>query len=268
MHRRRSVAPRTGIGAVALATGLLLGSSVLGAQTPAPPRPASDQSAQILQELKAIRQLLERLVAQQPTVARPAPPASARVTIKTVPTEHALGRPDAPVTIMEFTDLQCPFCRQFHTTTFERIKRDYIEPGTVRFITRDLPLPTIHPLAMAAARMSRCAAEQGRFWDMRHAILVNSTRLSAELFMSLAADLGLNPGAFAACSNQTGRLDALINADIAEASAAGLTGTPGFVIGRTPPGGQGLTGTRLMGAQPFEAFETQIKELLAPSPQR
>ncbi len=251
------------VGAVTLAVILALGSAPLGSQVRTKAAAPPDQNTQILEELKAIRQLLEKLVAQPQPSVRPAPPASARVTLKAVPTEHMLGKADAPVTIVEFTDLQCPFCRQFHTTTFERIKQDYIDTGAVRFISRDLPLPSIHPLAMPAARMSICAAEQGRFWEMRHAILVNSNKLAADVFVSLAADLGLNAATFAECSNQTERLDALIDADAGEARAAGITGTPGFVVGRTVASGSGFTGTRLMGALPFEQFEAAIKDVLA-----
>lgn len=209
-----------------------------------------------------MRQLLENILAAVQPAARPAPLVDdAPVTIKTVPTDHVLGKADAPVTIVEFTDLQCPFCRQFRTATFEQIKRDYIDTGKVRFISRDLPLTAIHPLAMAAARMSICAGEQGRFWEMRHALLVNGERLSTALFVTLAADLSLNPVTFAACTNQTERLDARINADIAEARAVQIDGTPAFVIGRTVA--SGLTGVRVIGAQPFEQFETAITRALA-----
>ncbi len=124
----------------------MLGGASPGAQAPGTPSPTPDPSTQLLENI---------LVAVQPA-ARPAPLADdAPVTLKTVPTEQVLGKADARVTIVEFTDLQCPFCRQFRTTTFERIKRDYIDTGSVRFISRDPPLTAIHPLAIQPGHLYR-----------------------------------------------------------------------------------------------------------------
>jgi protein-disulfide isomerase len=219
------------------------------------------QNRQILDELKAIRQVLERLiVVPQPAAARPAAPQPP-VTFATIPTDRVLGSPSAPITMVEFTDLQCPFCRQFQTTVFDALKRDYIDTGKVRFISRDLPLEAIHPMAVGAARMTRCALEQNRFWEMRHALLVNNARLSLDLFDTLATQVGLDDDKLDACLANTARLDAMIKADIAAAMSADLQATPAFVIGRTQAAG--LVGERFMGAQPYAAFDAKLKQLLA-----
>lgn len=172
-----------------------------------------------------------------------------------------LGRPNAPITMVEFTDLQCPFCRQFHITAFEQIKKDYIDTGKVRYISRDLPLENLLPLAVAAARASRCAGDQSRFWEMRHAILINNARLSAESFAGFAQDLKLDVASFRACTADASKFRAEIQKDTADAGLIGITGTPTFVIGRTIA--TGLDGVRFVGAQPFAAFEARFKELLS-----
>ncbi len=78
----------------------------------------------------------------------------------------SLGKPDAPLTLVEFTDYECPLCRAFHTETFGTLKTRYIDTGKLRFVSRDQPLPEYHPNAMEAAHAARCAGDQGRFWEM------------------------------------------------------------------------------------------------------
>jgi protein-disulfide isomerase len=236
---------------------------------PAGAQSLQQQNQEILNELKAIRQLLEKLAgplgSAAPTTA-PAAPSPAPMPVNnnvrlTAITGTVLGRPDAPITMVEFTDLQCPFCRQFHVAAFEQIKKDYIDTGKVRYISRDLPLENIHPLAVAAARASRCAGEQGRFWEMRHAILINNARLSEASFAGFAQDLKLNVASFRACAADASKFRAEIQKDTADAGLIGITGTPTFVIGRTAA--TGLDGVRFVGAQPFAVFEAKFKELLS-----
>src|ERR1700730_9107099 len=86
---------------------------------------------------------------------------------------YSLGRLDAPLTMIEFTDLQCPFCRQFHVTAFDQLTIKKLTTGKLRFISRDIPVEAAHPLAMRAAVAARCAGYQGKFWEMRDTVLVN-----------------------------------------------------------------------------------------------
>jgi protein-disulfide isomerase len=217
------------------------------------------QNQEILNELKAIRQLLEKLAGPlgQPAAA----PADDHVKLANV-TGYVLGRPDAPLTMVEFTDLQCPFCRQFHVTAFEQIKKDYIDTGKLRYISRDFPLDTIHPQAIAAANASRCAADQNKFWEMRHTILVNSANLNGDAFNTFAGDLTLDVAAFKACAATAAtKFQADLQKDRTDATSVGVSGTPTFVIGRTSA--NGLDGVRFVGAQPYAAFDAKLKELLA-----
>src|SRR5437773_3668559 len=223
------------------------------------------QNDQILQELKAIRQLMEKLAGPlngQPggPVPTAAAPVNDNVKFANV-TGYVLGKADAPLTMVEFTDLQCPFCRQFHTQAFEQIKKDYIDTGKLRYISRDFPLDSIHPYALAAARASRCAADQGKFWDMRHAILVNNASLNNDVFATFAGDLKMNVNTFKTCTADSAKFQAEIQKDLSEGSAVGIQGTPSFVIGKTTA--NGLDGVRFVGAQPFSAFDAKLKELLS-----
>jgi protein-disulfide isomerase len=124
-----------------------------------------EQADAILAELRQIRQLLDK---QQQDAVQQIP---SKVQISVASSWHAIGRDDAPVTILEFTDLQCPFCRQFHEETFPMIKKNYIDTGKVRFVSRDMPLKAVHPYAQKAAEAVRCAGDQGKYWELRNAIL-------------------------------------------------------------------------------------------------
>jgi protein-disulfide isomerase len=170
-----------------------------------------------------------------------------------------LGRPDAPLTLVEFTDLECPYCRAFHVGTFEQLKREYIDTGKLRFVSRDFPLD-FHANARPAALAVRCAGEQGKFWEMRHGVTLNAAALSRQVYDRLAAELGLDSGRFAACIAAE-QYRAAIDRDVADAMSIGVSGTPTFVLGPTTAG-TSVEGQRIVGALPFATFETQIKALL------
>lgn len=239
----------------AVPAALLLGSAV-SAQSPQAPAaaPLSQQqiNEEMLKELKAIRQLLERL-----TTPQQAPqPTSARLTnLK----GFVMGRPDAPLTMVEFTDLQCPFCRQYATTTFDEIKKNWIDTGRLRYISRDFPLD-FHAQAMPAARAARCAGEQGKFWEMRISLMRNANLLTPDYISRTAADLKLDQKPFATCAG-SGKYDADIQAEIQEGARLGIGGTPTFVVGRTSP--TEVQGPMLIGALPYVQFDAKLKELLA-----
>ena len=111
---------------------------------------------------------------------------------------NVVGRADAPVTIIEFSDLQCPYCARNALNTFPEIKRNYIDTGKVRYVARDFPLD-MHPFAMPAAVATRCAGEQGKFWEYRHALFERQNELATAPYDALAAELGLDVPRFAAC---------------------------------------------------------------------
>jgi protein-disulfide isomerase len=214
-----------------------------------------EQADTLIKEIRELRQAIESLRPRRPQAERP-PDEKVRVDVAGVP---VLGRADAPLTLVEFTDLECPYCRAFHVGTFERLKREYIDTGKMRFISRDFPLD-IHPNARPAALAVRCAGEQGKFWEMRHGVTLNASALNRELYDRLAHELGLDGGRFSACLTAD-RYRAEIDRDVAVAMRAGVSGTPTFVLGATAPG-TSVEGQRIVGALPFAVFEAQIKALL------
>jgi protein-disulfide isomerase len=213
-----------------------------------------EQADTLIKEIRELRRAIEGLRA--PRQAERPPDEKVRVEIGGMP---MLGRPDAPLTLVEFTDLECPYCRAFHVGTFEQLKREYIDTGKLRFFSRDFPLD-FHRNARPAALAVRCAGEQGKFWEMRHGVTLNAAALSGEVYDKLARELGLDAPRFAACI-AADRYRAEIDRDVADALGAGVSGTPTFVLGATRPG-TSVEGQRIVGALPFPMFDTQIKTLL------
>jgi protein-disulfide isomerase len=173
---------------------------------------------------------------------------------------NALGRADAPVTMVEFTDLQCPFCREFALTSFDQIRKNWIDTGKLRYISRDFPLD-IHAQAMPAARAARCAGEQGKFWEMRLTLVRNANLLTPDFITKTAADLKLNGAAFGACE-RSGKYDAEIQSEMQEGTRLNIPGTPMFVLGRTTPGSDAIEGPVLIGALPYSSFDAKLREVL------
>jgi protein-disulfide isomerase len=174
--------------------------------------------------------------------------------------ELALGRATAPLTMIEFTDYQCPYCRRFQAEVWPKLKREYIDTGKLRYIARDLPLVAIHAAAAPAAEAAHCAGEQGKFWDMHAALLAGTADLGSGGIERRASALGLDMARFDECLARKKYAD-VIRAHAQEAEAAGIEGTPGFVIGRAADGE--LTGVRVEGALPYEDFDSLLRELLA-----
>ena len=221
----------------------------------APALTPPQQNEEMLKELRAIRMLLEKLTTPQQQA--PPQPTTGKVTnLK----GYVLGRPDAPLTMVEFTDLQCPFCRQFALTSFDEIKKNWIDTGKLRYISRDYPLD-FHAQAMPAARAARCAGEQGKFWEMRLGLMRNANLLTPAYITKTASDLKLEATAFESCAVSS-KYDAEIQAEIAEGTKLGVSGTPTFVLGRTTA--TAVEGPILVGALPYALFDAKLKSLLAP----
>ena len=185
------------------------------------------------------------------------PPDVVRLAL--APGEPALGSATAPLTMVEFTDYQCPYCRRFQAEVWPKIKRDYIDTGKLRYIARDLPLE-FHAAAGPAAEAAHCAAEQGKFWDMHAALLGGASDLGAGGIDQRAHALGLDMKRLDECVAHH-RYSRLIAAHAEQADAVGINGTPGFVVGRVANGE--LTGVRVEGAIPYADFSGLLRELLA-----
>ena len=215
------------------------------------------QADQILNELRQIRQLLEQ---QAKAGAQPAPQAP-KVTRATLNMDGVamLGSKDAPLTIVEYTDYQCPFCQRFHVTAFNDLKKAYIDTGKVRFYSRDLPLD-FHPNAMRAAMAARCAGDQGQsqFWGLRNIMGANPDKLDLDHILAFATDLKIDTTLLRGCVEGEKYKNAIM-ADLAEAQKVGAQGTPTFVIGKSTA--NGVDGELMEGAMPFPMFDQKLKEL-------
>jgi protein-disulfide isomerase len=221
----------------------------------------SAQGEAILSELKEIRRLLEQMQKQFAAVAaeRPAPAADATVKVP-IGDGHRLGSATAPLVMIEFTDYQCPYCRNFAVSTFPGLKAKYIDTGKLEFVSRDFPLD-FHPQALIAAHAARCAGDQGKYWQIRPVLFAHDSALQKDDLLKYARDLGLNTATFQQCLDKETHA-ASIKADLSEALAVGIEGTPTFVLGRRSPSGV-IDGIRIVGAQPIGAFDARIAELLA-----
>lgn len=220
-----------------------------------------DQADAILNELKAIHQLLLNPPSTRASAApAPAAPASDKVKMSVGTGWYAMGRDDAPVTVVEFTDYQCPFCRRFQSDSFAQLKKDYIDTGKVRFVSRDLPLE-FHPNAPAAALAARCAGEQHKFWEMRDAMMLDtSTDLGPDSILKYGQKTNLDMTAFSGCLKDK-KYTSAIQKDTADAGTLGISGTPSFVIGKTAK--DEIAGVRIVGAVPYSVFDSTIKDLLS-----
>jgi protein-disulfide isomerase len=161
------------------------------------------------------------------------------------------GQANAPVTIVEFSDYQCPFCSRYISDAYTQIDEQYIQTGKVRYLFRDFPLP-FHANAVVSAMAARCAGDQGKYWEMHDVLFEKQDDWASgdpsETFAGYARDLALDVATFSA-SLAGENYKAEIDADYALAQEVGVGGTPGFFI----------NGKLLVGAQPFSAFQKEIE---------
>jgi len=156
------------------------------------------------------------------------------------------GLKSAPVTIIEFSDFQCPYCEIFFTQTLPLIENNYIKTGKVRFVYRDFPLDS-HQYAQKAAEAAKCADEQGKFWEYHDKLFNNQNALDISSLMQYAKELTLNVTTFNDCLN-SGRMAPKVQKDFNDGLNYSISGTPTFFI----------NGIELVGAQPYSVFEQLI----------
>ena len=212
------------------------------------------QGDEILQELRQIRQLLEK---QAKPAGAPQEEAPTRAKLADLSGVPMLGSNSAPITIVEYTDYQCPYCQHFHVTAFADIKKAYIDTGKVRFFSKDMPLD-FHPTAMRAAMAARCAGEKGKFWELRDTMGANPNSLDMEHIVGFAANLKMDTVALRACIDG-GKYRERVQGDVLEGMRIGANGTPTFIVGKSI--GNGVDGELVVGAMPFQMFDLKLKEL-------
>lgn len=221
---------------LAFAAGVLLGYVVWGMDSGA----ATAQSAN-----QPSGPVVEAPVTEQPQYRRYDIP---------IETSYTLGPADAPITLVEFSDYQCPYCRRWHAEVYEQLLAAY--PGKIKFVYRHLPLDSIHPEAIPAAEASMCAGEQDAFWKY-HDKLFSGESLGSEVYLEYARDLGLDMKSFQSCVNERKYQQAVAD-DTNFAIDLGIRSTPTFFI----------NGLAIVGAQPLDVFKQVIdKELAGEIPQ-
>ena len=177
--------------------------------------------------------------------------------------DPTIGNSNAPITIIEFSDFQCPFCAKFHIETLPTIMEEYINKGTVKLVFRDFPIQNIHPNAVPASIAAECANEQGKFKQMYDTLFEKQkewsnleTSYAITIFNQYASEMELNVEKFDSCLRNVKYLEDVQN-DLNDGRTYGVTGTPGFFIGNEQIGF-----VELKGSQPFESFKKIIDSQL------
>lgn len=165
--------------------------------------------------------------------------------------ELIIGNPNAKVTLTEYSDFECPFCKRFYSDAYQQIKTEYVDTGKVKIVFKHFPLTNIHPNALPAAIAVECAVEQGKGPEMHDKVFESSSLTTAAL-KSIAVELKLDSTKFDACLD-TEKYKEKVLADQKEGIAKGVTGTPTVFV----------ENQKLVGAQPFSVFKTAIDTELA-----
>jgi protein-disulfide isomerase len=175
--------------------------------------------------------------------------------------DRVRGNPDAPVTMVEYSDFTCGFCLKFFKETWPRLQARYVDTGKVRFLYKDYPRADQGP-GVAAAVAARCAGDQGAYWPMHDRLFAERAKLGEDVFFQHAKSLGLDHASFSQCLRD-GRHVSAIFQDRQEANSWGFHGTPGFVIMRSTQQPTAKDpAVAIPGAFPFESFAEEIDRLL------
>jgi len=169
--------------------------------------------------------------------------------------DPAQGSNDAPVTIIEFSDFQCPYSKKYYDEILPIILSEYGDK--IQYVYRDFPLISIHPQAQKAAEAAQCAFEQGKFLEYHNMLYENQGKLELANLKAYAAVLGLNESEFNLCLD-SGKYAREVEKDVEDGRNYGVTGSPTFLI----------NGRKLVGAQPFSTFQKVIEEELAKASNR
>lgn len=233
------------------------------------PEDAIESLRQEIQQLKAGQAAIRRQLADIKSLvqqgggrqaARPEP------TLPDVTIDLAgypvMGQADAPITIVEFSDFQCPYCARHVQQTLPQLKEEFVATGKVRYAAGDFPLPS-HAQAFNGSVAAHCAGEQDKFWEMSHKLFEHFREFNEESLPGYAGELGLDVAKFEECFG-SGRHDEGINKRKAAGSSANVTGTPMFLLGYTDEDGTEFKPVdAIRGAHPFPEFQRKIEELLA-----
>jgi len=246
---------------VLVTSGLLMCSlSAWSASTKEEVRQLREQVTEIQKQLAEIKELLEAGAQAQAPAAEPAGFRPQSISIGTSPVK---GNKDAPITMVEYSDYQCPFCARNYREVMPRIQKEYIDTGKLKFVMREFPLSSLHKNATNASIAALCAGEQGKYWEMHNVLFENQKALDVNNLKSLAGTIGLDTATFDDCLDNK-KTEGLVRKDMASGTKLGMRGTPGFFIGLTDlsdPDEVELS-VFIRGAQSFDQFQANIDDLL------
>jgi protein-disulfide isomerase len=172
------------------------------------------------------------------------------------------GKGTAQVTLIEFTDYQCPFCVRHAAHVLPQIVSEYVKTGKVKYVIRDFPLES-HAAAPKAAEAAYCAGDQGRYWERHDLMFADQKNLGTEDLPSLARSLGLSEPEFADCL-RSGRNSKRVANSLEDAQAAGVEAAPTFYLALTDQQGTMVkSDTKLVGALPYSSFKAALDKLIA-----
>ena len=204
--------------------------------------------SEVSEPLAAVQATAEQPQAQA-TPAEPQPsPTPTRLDVS-VDDDPAKGPEDAPVTIIEFSDYECPFCKRWRMQVYDPLFEAFGDK--IRFVYRDFPIEQIHPQAIPAAVAANCAGEQGKYWEFHDKLFLGGRPLGDETYRAYAEELGLDLEAFEACRASEEQRQEVLK-DLEDGLRLGVRGTPTFFINGIP----------VVGAQPFEVFRQIIQQEL------
>lgn len=211
-------------------------------------------------DLQDIKALLRARVA--PPAAQARPDTLSPAVVLSIEDAPFLGSKDAKVTVVEFSDFQCPFCARHSQNTLPALMKEYVDAGKVKYVLRDFPIQSLHPGAAKSHEAAHCAGEQGKYWDMYHRLFSNVRGQELQDLTAHAKALRLDAKKFEQCVASERHAERVRKA-VDEGQRAGVRGTPTFFVGVSGPGGT-VKATRIVrGAQSYDRFKGVLDTVLA-----
>jgi len=217
-----------------------------------------------IQEMKAAQEAMQKDITAIKERLIPQPPPPFKEGDISIQGDPVMGSKDARVTLVEFTDYQCPFCGRAFRQTFPPVVAEYVKTGKLRYVIHNYPLTQLHANAFRAAEAARCAQAQGKFWEMHDRLFGNQKALDEKGLEDSAKALGLDTQQFQQCLT-SGKYKTEIESEVEAGKKLGVTGTPTFFLGTTGSDPNEVKATRKIGgAFPYTAFKQAIDDILSP----
>ena len=222
---------------------------------------SADEVRVLRKEVEALRKDVDEIKSLLRGLRGPQQPEN---VVLTVDGAAYMGNKNAKITVVEFSDYQCPFCSRHAAKTLPQLVTDYVKTGKVKYVLRDFPLESMHPAALKAAEAAHCAGEQQKYWEMHDRLLAAPKAVDPKELPDHAKALGLDAAKLQQCV-ESGKYTAQVRRDLEDGLKAGVSGTPTFFVGLTDPKEPKIKSSKvLMGAQPFASFKEAIDGLLSP----